>query len=102
MARRQASWFVGRSDTRGRTTIYGGTDDYRRGVRRATKIACELGEKVVLGRNDARDPWYGGSHSPRGGKVYVIYSGSAPSGVRPGVTVHPSPEYCAKKRHRVP
>lgn len=82
--------------------IHAKTNDYRRGVRKATQLACKLGRKVTLGINDERHPYARTSYGHYGGKVYVIYSGDVPPFVRPGVGVTPSPEYCAKRRHRVP
>jgi hypothetical protein len=78
-----------------RGTVLGTTNDYRRGVGRARKLADELGVKVTLGINDERHPYAGGSFGHYKGKAYVLYTGAAPPFVRPGVGVPPG---CKKGR----
>lgn len=82
--------------------ILGKTNDYRRGVQKARSLACSRKERVTLGINDERHPYAGSRFGPHGGKAYVIYTGSPPPYVRPGVGVNPNPAYCSKKRRRTP
>ena len=82
--------------------ILGKTNDYRKGVQRARKLACQRNERVVLGINDERHPYAGTRYGHHGGKAYVIYTGAPPPFVRPGVGVNPNPAFCSAKRRRVP